>query len=79
MNTPCAGAEGMLPQMKGKLTILIESHHVFRNVLVNSFPLSSVSTCRSRNEADFTVSVVPFISSSLGVDAMYPIPDIRIV
>ena len=62
MNTPYAGAEGMLPQMKGELTRNEKSSH-----LVNSFPLPSIYKCSSRYETDFTASVVSFISNSLGL------------
>ena len=65
MKTPYAGAEEMLPQVKGKLTIQNEKSRLSYS-LVNSFPLSSISKCGPRYEADFTVSVVSFISSSLG-------------
>ena len=69
----------ILPKMKGKLTILNEKSSPLLYSLVNSFPLPSISKCRTRYEADFKVSVVSFISSSLGVDAMKKIPETRIV
>ena len=58
MKTPYRGADGMLPQMKGKLTILNENALRLSYTLVSSFPLPPISKCRSRSEADFTVSVV---------------------
>ena len=79
MNIPYTGAERMLPQMKENLTILNEKSSPLSKSLVNSFPLTSISQCRSKYEADFTVSVVSFISNYLGVDAMYKIPEIGIV
>ena len=79
IKTPYTGVEGMLPQMKGTLTILNEKSPCLSLSLVNSFPLLSISKCRSSYEADFTVSVVSFYVKFFGVDAMYQVPETRIV
>ena len=73
MKAPYAGAEEMLPQMNRKLIIRNEKSSRFSNNVINSFPLPPISKCRSRYEADFTVSVsvISFILISLEVDAMY--------
>ena len=63
--TPYAGADGMIPQMKGKFILRNEKSSPLSYSLGNSFPLQSISKCRSKYEAEFTVSVVSFISSSL--------------
>ena len=63
--TPNTGAEGVLLKMKGKLTIRNERSSLLSYNLFNSFPLPSISKRRSRYEADYTLSVVSFISSSL--------------
>ena len=62
METQYAGAEGMLPHIKVKLTI----RNCLSYNLVNSFTLPSISKYRSRYEADVIVSVVSFFSNSLG-------------
>ena len=76
MNTLYVCAEGVLPQIKGNLTIMNENSSRLLSSLVNSFPLPSISKCRPIYEADFTVSVVSFVSSSLGVNAMHQITEI---
>ena len=58
MKTTYAGAEGILIQMEGKLTILNTKSSRLSWRLVNSFPLQLFSKCMSRYEADFTVSQV---------------------
>ena len=78
MKTTYAGAEGILQQTKGKLTIRNEKSSRLTNSVINSFPLPSLATCRTRYETECTVSVVSFNSSSLGVNAMYKIHETRI-
>ena len=66
MQTPYAGAAGMLLQRKGKLTIGKLKSSRLSYSLVCNLPLMSISRCRSKYEADLVVSVVSFISSSFG-------------
>ena len=70
MKTSYADAEEILPEMKGKLTIRNEKSSHLSYSLVSGFSLPSTLKYRSRYDAYFTGSVVYFISSSLGVDAM---------
>ena len=62
--TPYAGVDGMLPLMKGKLTLLSERSSRLSYSLGKSFTLPSIliSECGSRYEADLTV--VSFILRS---------------
>jgi hypothetical protein len=60
MYIPYAGAVRMFIQIKG-------NHFFCRKVSFLTGPLSvSISRCRSRYEADLSVSVVSFISNSTG-------------
>ena len=74
METPYTGAEGMLPRMKGDLTIRNEKSLRLSYSLVNIFPLPSISKCRSGYETDFNVCSILYFKF-FGIDAMYKIPE----
>ena len=66
MHTPYAGAAGMLLHINGKFTMgKLKSSLLSYSFALNR-PSLSISWCRSRYEADVSVSVVSFISSSMG-------------
>jgi hypothetical protein len=62
--TPYAGAAGMLLHMNGKFTMGKLKSSLLSLSFVFNRPSLSISRCRSRYEADLSVSVVSFISSS---------------
>ena len=77
--TPYAGAEGMLPQMKGNLTIRNEKSARLPYIIWSIVFLNHRSLSVSQDIRLTSVSVVFFFSSSLGEDAIYRIPETRIV
>jgi hypothetical protein len=66
MYTPKAGESGMLLHRKGKLTIAKSKSSRLPYSEVVSLPLESIFSKISRYEADFSDSLVSFISSSSG-------------
>ena len=64
--TPYAGAAGILLHINGKFTMRkLKSSLLSSNFVLNR-PSLSISRCRSRYETDLSVTVVFFISSSMG-------------
>jgi hypothetical protein len=63
---PYAGEAGILLHIFGKFMILKLKSSRLSYILVLSWPLSSSSRYKSKNDADEAVSVVPLISSSGG-------------
>ena len=79
MRIPYAGAEGMLPQTTGTLTIRNEKLLRLSYNLVNRLHLLLISKYRSKYEADFTEYVASLNFKFFRVDAMYQILETRIV
>jgi hypothetical protein len=63
--TPYAGAAGLLLHINGKFTMEKLKSSLLSYSFILNHPSLSISRCRSRYEADLSVSVVSFISSSM--------------
>jgi hypothetical protein len=60
-----AGAAGLLLHINGKFTMEKLKSSLLSYSFILNHPSLSISRCRSRYEADLSVSVVSFISSSM--------------
>ena len=77
--TPYAGAAGILLHINGKFTMGKLKVYILSYDFVLNRPSLSMSRCRSRYEADISVSVVSFILGSIGIDAINKITKPRII
>ena len=64
--TPYDGDDGTLLRKKGKFVIGKLKSSLLSYIIVDKFPLLSVSRSKSKYEVEFEDSVVSFISSSGG-------------